>query len=205
MKILDLKQGTPEWLSARKGVITGTQLKTVMGRTAKDFMYDLIAQQVSPLPAQYESEHMEHGLLYEDEAIEKYEAETGLITEKVDFCLHEERHWHGLSPDRLVSKEGKYLGAVEVKCPTPKVHLKYVATKEIPAEYKWQVVNYFLVNEEQEWLDFVSYCPQIQIPNLRLSITTVTREQLEEDIEKAEEKLVEFRKDWSALEEKLLF
>lgn len=205
MKILNLKQGSPEWLNARKGVITGTHVKTVMGRTSKDFIYKLIADQVSPLQFNYVSEAMEHGTLYEDEAIDKYEIEKGIITEKVDFCIHKDRFWHGLSPDRLVSKKKKYIGGVEAKCPSPKVHLKYIDSGKIPSQYKWQVVNYFLVNEDCEWLDFVSYCPEIEIPKLKLFIKRVTRKGLKDSIKMADKKLLAFREKWKEIENKLLF
>lgn len=205
MKLVKHEQGSAEWLNARKGVITGTSLKTVMGRTAKDFMYQLIAEQISPLESVYVSEAMENGTANEPVAIERYEAQTGILTQQVGFCLHGNRHWHGLSPDRLVPEKEKFIGAVEVKCPSPKVHIKYMAQNTIPSEYKWQVVNYFLVNIDQQWLDFVSFCPDIGIPKLQLHIVRVSRDKLEKDIEKAEEKLTEFRKEWRELENKLLF
>lgn len=205
MKIIKAEQGSAEWLDARKGVVTGTSLKTVMGTTSKDFIYELVAQQVSPLSQMYVSEAMENGAKNEPVAIERYETQTGILTSQVPFCLHDQRHWHGLSPDRLAQEKKKYVGGVEVKCPTPKVHIKYLVQNRIPAEYKWQVVNYFLVNDEQKWLDFVSFCPDIEIPRLQLHIIRVTREELQDDIAKAEEKLEAFRKQWAEIENKLLF
>ncbi len=205
MKILNFEQGSAEWLDARKGVITGTYLKKIMGRDVSKIAYDLIGQQISPLRPYATVGAMEWGTEHEDMAVEAYEAETGIITQKVDFCVHSKRHWHGLSPDRLVSEKKKFVGGVEVKCPEVTAHLYYMDTNKIPTEYKWQFVNYFLVNTDQQWLDFVSYCPDIEKKELRLHIRRIERKELEDDIAKADEKLLAFREKWEEIESKLLF
>jgi len=76
MQILNIEQGTAEWLAARAGVITGTRLKDVMakkGTKARDeLIYELIAEKIAPIPEKYKSSAMERGNIVEDVAKEQY-------------------------------------------------------------------------------------------------------------------------------------
>lgn len=205
MRILKLEQGSPEWIEARAGVITGTSLKQALGKTSKDYIYELIAETVAPEADSYVTEAMERGTELENEAIQRYELETGTITEEVGFCLHDTHDWLGLSPDRLIKEKGKYKKAVEVKCPATKTHLKYIAEDKIPSEYWYQVLQYFIVCDTLIELDFVSYDPRVTIENLQFKIITVTRKELQEDIETAEKDLLSFREKWVEINNTLTF
>jgi hypothetical protein len=81
--------------------------------------------------------------------------------------------------------------------------VKYLLEDKIPDEYKWQVVNYFIVMEDLEWLDFIIYNPDVSSKIPSLHVINIKREELEEDIEKAENKLLLFRKNWEELEDRL--
>lgn len=205
MRILNLEQGSQEWHDARAGVITGTSLKQAMGRTSKDFMYELIAENIAPTPESYVSEAMERGSDTESEAIGAYEAHTGVLTEEVGFCLHSEYDWLGLSPDRLIKEKGKYVKGVEVKCPATKTQVKYLVEKGIPSEYRFQVLQYFLVCEDLQELDFVTYDPRITIQDLRLNIVNVKRKDIEKELSDTMELLLDFREKWQDLETNLIF
>lgn len=74
----------------------------------------------------------------------------------------------------------------------------------IPADYKWQVVNYFLVNEKLERLHFVVYDARFIEEKMKLTIDTVTREQMAEAILEARAELGRFRSDWLAWKEIVL-
>lgn len=205
MRKLNLQQGSEEWADARAGVITGTSLKQALGKTSKDFIYELIAENIAPTPENYVSEAMERGSDTESEAIQAYEAHTGILTEEVGFCLHSEYDWLGLSPDRLIKENGKYVKGVEVKCPATKTQVKYLIEKGIPSEYRCQVLQYFIVCEDLQELDFVTYDPRITIQDLRLNIVTVTREELADELEITMADLLKFRDKWQTLETNLIF
>lgn len=68
--------------------------------------------------------------------------------------------------------------------------------REIPTEYFWQVVHYFVIIDELEELDFIVYNPEIYDPSLRMVTITVTRAQLAEDIAKAQTEIRKFRVEW---------
>jgi len=204
MRVLHMEQGSTEWLAARSGVITGTRLKQVLGTQSKSLLYELLAESLAPKKEMFVSEEMENGTIYEADAITLYEITTGRFTSSVGFVLHEKYDWLGVSPDGLF-KEGKnYVGAVEVKCPDTKTHVKYLVENKIPIEYRAQVLQYFLVCDSLEWLDFISYDPRIQLPEMQLAIIRVTREELKDELDVAMGKLLDFREKWEALNDKYL-
>jgi hypothetical protein len=126
MQILDLQQGSQEWINARLGVITGTRLKSVLGTASKSLLYELLAESLAPVKESGTSEEMERGSELEYDALITYEGVTGNLTEGVGLCLHDDYDWLGVSPDALVKVGKKYLGAVEIKCPDTKTHIKYL-------------------------------------------------------------------------------
>lgn len=199
MKVLDMEQGSGEWLRARLGRVTGTRLKSVVGgkQARETLIYELVAEELTGQAEEiFVSAAMKWGTEHEDEAVKHYEKRTGIKTQTVGFCVSDDRSWLALSPDRLVKKGKKYVGAVEVKCPGTKTVMKYIMKGGIPDEYQWQVVNYFLVVDDLEWLDFVVYDPRILRDELQLTVVRVTREELAEKIEEAEIKLDTFIEGW---------
>lgn len=205
MKVLPFEQGSDEWKEARIGVITGTRLKQVLGTQSKSLLYELIAETLAPTPEGMTNEAMERGVELESDARMLYESTTGYTMEEVGFCLHDDHDWLGVSPDGLFKEKKKYVGAVEIKCPNTKTHIEYLIEKKVPAEYRAQVLQYFIVNENLEWLDFVSYDPRIQIPEMQMSIVHVLREDVQDEIGVAWGKLYDFRAKWEKLTEQYIF
>ncbi len=210
MKIVNTEQGSEEWLAMRLGMITGTRLKSAIGSPAvrKTLIYELVAEQVSGQQEKlWVNEAMQWGTDHEDEAVKHYEELTGIKTSVVGFCLSEEYSFLALSPDRLV-KSGKkfdgkkYVGAVEVKCPGTKTFVKYMSDNVIPAEYMGQVTNYFLVNPDLQWLEFVVYDPRVKIKEKRIFRKTILRTEV--DLEEAKEKLEIFRAEWKEVYDKVV-
>jgi hypothetical protein len=86
--------------------------------------------------------------------------------------------------------KNRYVGGVEIKCPSTRKHIEYIRQNKIPNEYKYQVFQYFLVCETIEWLDFVSYDPRLSKANL--FIKRVTRHELQDELDLAMEKHIKF-------------
>jgi len=199
MKIINTTQGTPEWLQMRLGKITGTRLKAVMGTKAaqETLMYELIAEQLSGQGESiYVNSAMQWGTDHEAEAVNEYAKRTKSKPLEIGFCISDEFPYLALSPDRLIKRGKKYVKAVEVKCPATKTFIKYKTMNEVPSEYKWQVVNYFLVCGDLKNLDFVVYDPRIIKKEHRLHIIKVKRKDVENSLDEARKKLVEFHKRW---------
>ena len=194
MKIIKCEQGTDEWLKHRLGKVTGTRLKAVMGTKAaqETLIYELVAEQLTGVGESiYVNAAMQWGTDHEDEALKLY----GKKVRKVGFCISDEFPYLGLSPDALRGKTG----AVEVKCPATKTAIKYMSKTTVPKEYKWQVVNYYLVCETLKTLDFVVYDPRIINPKLRLTVIPTKRKDFSDEIEKARQSLLNFRAEWEAV------
>lgn len=208
MKIYkELEQGTQEWLKVRKWVITGTKLKWVLWwpKAQLTEQYTLLAEMYVEEEKLNSYEVIERWHELEPIAKAKYESITWNKVEEVWFIVKDNEDWHGLSPDWIVLDEdsGLYTWSVEIKCPMWKNYVKYLLEDKIPDEYKDQVTNYFMVMEDLEWLDFIIYNPDVSSEIKDIHIIRVTRNDLIEDINKAEEKLKTFRKKWEALEDKL--
>ena len=159
----ELVQGTDEWLSARKGILTASEMKHIItpanlkpanNDKKRSHLYELVAQQISgyvePL---YVSDDMLRGMNDEIYARALYEEkyapvqEVGFITnDKWGFTI-------GYSPDALVGD----VGAIEIKSRRQKFQVQTILENEMPAEYLIQVQTGLLVSE-REWCDFISYC-----------------------------------------------
>jgi putative phage-type endonuclease len=185
-----MPQGSIEWSQIRKGKITGTTLKAIMGtpKARQEAIYDIIAERLSVgVSTDYENP-MDRGTRLEPEAITVFEFETGIQTELIGFAEHDDNTHIGNSPDRMVKDDDTL--AVEVKCPLGKNYVKLWLTNEVPDEYEHQVIQYFAVNEQLQKLYFVGYNPDIKIHPLH--IIEVTRESLGDKIQIALEKQTEF-------------
>lgn len=180
MKKHQIEQRTDEWLHIRKGKITGTALKSIMGtpRARQEAIYEIIAERLT-IGIDDEENAMERGNRLEPDAIAMFELETGKQVERIGFCEDDNNAMICNSPDGLIDETE----AIEVKCMGGKNHIKMWLTDEIPDEYKWQIIQYFVVNEKLKKLYFVGYNPNI--PVHQLHIIETTREENKTDIENA--------------------
>ena len=167
IKIHDqLTQGTDEWLAARCGMLTASNVKKLFtkthalskGETGKTLAHELLAQRITQyVEPQYWSDDMLRGC--NDEIIArniyslKYNKahEVGFITREftnagVTFTL-------GYSPDGLVGDPG----CIEVKSRCQKFQVRTILDGVCPGEYMLQVQTGMLV-ANRKWCDFVSFC-----------------------------------------------
>jgi len=184
MKILDLPQRSQQWFEARLGVITGSRAKQVFAKNNLPFIDELIAERMTgTIPESFTSDAMKHGILFEPEAIRVYEETTKNKVEEIGFCVHDKYPFIAVSPDGLVKVDGKYQGAVEVKCPSSKKHIEYIRIGRVPAEYKAQVLHYFVVVDDLQWLDFVTYDPRMK--SHKINVHRVHRNEIQEEVDAA--------------------
>lgn len=201
MKIIDLIQGSPEWEKARLGKISGTRIGDAMGTPAKQetLINELIAEKLTDEKKEnYVNLTMAKGIEAEEFAIKEYEEKTGEITEQIGLCVSDEFDWLVNSPDRLIKIKGKYVKAVEVKCPNTDTLIGYIRKGEVPKDYLPQIMSYFLVNDDLKELDFVCYDPRIQTEQYRLWIKNVKRKDL--PLDEAKKDLLKF---WEKYQQEL--
>lgn len=168
-----------EWLEARRGKITGSRLKDIIvkrGSGRKLGFYELIAERLG-IPADDESA-MDRGTRLEGEAIDRFATEA---KKKVDTSLviwaREDDENIAISPDGFIGKKE----GVEVKCLSSARHIEAWLTKEIPDEYEYQVLQYFIVNDDLQKLHFVFYDPRLLAKDF--FYLTVDRKDVQEKVD----------------------
>lgn len=173
----ELIQGSDEWLQARCGLLTASEMKLILTPTLKiadnaktrTHLWELAAQRITQyVEPQYVSDAMLRG--HEDEILaralysEKYApvTEVGFVTNnKWGFTL-------GCSPDGLVGDDGM----IECKSRMQKYQVQtiveeYTGTALIPDEYVLQVQSAMLVTG-RKWCDFLSYSGGLPMAVIRV-------------------------------------
>jgi putative phage-type endonuclease len=189
MKIIDVVQGTEEWLEARRGIPTASnfdKIVTSKGEPSKQrtkYLYKLAGERISGTREEsYTNVHMERGKEMESEARKLYEFHTGLEVEQVGFCLTDDGKV-GASPDGICVS-----GLLEIKSPSMAVHVGYLLDGKVPTDYFQQVQGGLYV-AEKEWCDFVSYYPGINSLIVRMKRDKVFIEKLAVELEIFNEEL----------------
>lgn len=120
MKILDLKQRTPEWYEARRGRVGASQIASVLEispwsskKTQREkLMQQLIDEALGRPVKMLSGPHLDYGNQHEDRALRQYEDETFNHVYRVGYIIDEDIRI-GCSPDGLVGEDG----GLEIKCP----------------------------------------------------------------------------------------
>ncbi|HXG71307.1 MAG TPA: YqaJ viral recombinase family protein [Gemmatimonadaceae bacterium] len=158
------EQGSPEWRQSRVGRLcasdAGAMLSTTKSGEAaarRDLRIKLALERLTSEPAEdvYVNADMQRGRQLEASARSAYEAQTGAMVSCVGF-LRSDDLMVGCSPDGLLD-DGR--GGLELKCPRPANHLKYLRGGVVPTEYVGQLRHSLWVTGADYW-DFASYAPQ---------------------------------------------
>lgn len=176
-----MEQRSEEWNNIRVGRVGGSDAIALTTPARMDtHIYKIVAEiQTGKEEDFYLTTAMQVGIDLEPFALEKYEIETFSSVERIGYITNDDFKYLGLSPDGLVGS----VGAVEFKCPTAKVHCEYVIKDGSPSKYRPQIAQYFLVHPGLEWVDFVSYCPEVK--KKPLLVKRYSRKDFEADIAKA--------------------
>jgi len=165
MKILDIPQGTPEWLSARSGHVTASRINDLMARiktgeaaARRDYKAQIVAEILTGTPQgdTFTNDAMRWGTETEPFARAAYETRAGVLVDEVGFVLHPTIERGGASPDGLVGEDG----LVELKCPKTATHLTYLLDGVVPSQYQNQML-WQMACCERSWCDFASFDPRL--------------------------------------------
>lgn len=161
MIIHNLEQGTDEWFRLRLGIPTASRFRDIFTSTGKPasgsegYMLSLIAESLAGKPLEsYSNQWMQRGTELEPEARSYYELVKECEVTQTGFVTNDERTV-GCSPDGFTPS-----GLLEIKCPKPETHVKYLLAKKVPAEYVPQVQGQLWICEA-DTLDFLSYHPDL--------------------------------------------
>ena len=168
----DLIQGSDEWLAARRGMLTASEMKLIITPTLKPasndkeraHLWELLAQRITGYvePA-YVSDDMLRGRDDELMARAAY-AEHIAPVKEVGFITRDFGGFKiGYSPDGLVGDDG----LIECKSRRQKFQVQTIVEGSMPADYLMQVQTGLLVTGRQ-WLDFISYSGGLPFEPIRI-------------------------------------
>lgn len=175
-------QNKEDWFAGRRGKITGSRVGDVLtfkGDTKKIGFYELIAERLG-IPADDESA-MARGQRLEPEAIDMFVTETKkkVNTDLVIWSRDEDENI-AISPDGYVEKGKVAVEAVECKCLSSARHIEAFLTQKVPNEFKYQMLQYFIVNDDLKKLYFAFYDPRLLAKPF--FILTVERKEVSEEV-----------------------
>jgi len=177
--VIELVQGSAEWLAIRVGKVTASRVadviaktKTGYGASRANYMAELIAERLTGKPAeQYTNAAMKWGTETEPQARSAYEFYRDATVAQVGF-VEGPLPMTGSSPDGLVGDEG----LVEFKCPNTATHIETLLSGDIDKKYITQM-QWQMASTKRKWCDFVSFDPRMP-PALQLFVKRVPRDEI---------------------------
>lgn len=160
--IRDIEQGTPEWHALRNGKLTASNASKIitaggnLSTQRKDYLDELISDCFCPGQNAWKGNAAtDRGKRLEPGARDHFRRTRGNVVEEVAFI--EISDALGCSPDGLIWGGVDYVAGLEIKCPLPKTHLRYLIDGILPDAYKPQV-HFSMAVTGFPW-HFYSYCP----------------------------------------------
>lgn len=219
MQIIEIEQNTPEWLEYRAPRITGSKVKDVVsdkGDSIKKEVFKILAYNLTAHSQEEFADSRDRGHSLEAQGVIELSKFTGLnFTDKKVVWQSDENDNMAISPDTFVEAEVIEVSG-EIKCLEPAGHLEaiidfrksmkdkvLVYKKTIPAEFKKQAIQYFIVNNDNKKHYTAFYCPEVTC--MPLCVFEITREEIEEDIAKYKAQELEILSTVRLITESLVF
>ncbi len=188
----NLIQGSEEWLAARCGLLTASEMDRIITydrimadeehannpkkkvevrkkpkneiEKEKTHLYELLAQRItSYVEPTYIGDDMLHGLDDELDAKRYYEDNYERVTD-MGFITNDKWGFTlGFSPDGLLGEEG----ILECKGRRQKFQAQTILDGRMPDDYMIQVQTGLLVSE-RKWCDFISFCGGMHMVTIRV-------------------------------------
>lgn len=155
MKIVDVEQGSQEWLEARAGVVTASEVDELVSPTGeirtgdkpKNYLARKLAEKwQGPLPAT-SFWNAEQGHIGEGDAIGWYEFKFNVEVQRVGFITTDDGLF-GVSPDGLLIRPEQGL---EIKSPGGPAQVRYLLNGKVPPDYVGQVQMALWVTKYPLW------------------------------------------------------
>jgi putative phage-type endonuclease len=140
MKTIELEQGSPEWLSWRKTVITATDASVIMGNNPWTTPYQCWQRKLGVIPEQVSNDAMERGKRLEPEARSRFMEKHGISMQPI-VVESGEFDFLGASLDGFCPERNEIL---EIKCGGSKLH-DMARNQDIPKYYLDQMQHQLLV------------------------------------------------------------
>ena len=165
-------QGSEQWLAARCGLLTASEMCRIMtptGKTANNdksraHVFEIAAQRITRyVEPHYISDDMLRGHADEIEARALYSKHYAPVTECGFVTCNDWGFTIGYSPDGLVSDAG----LIEGKSRRQKYQIQTIAADAVPDDYILQCQTGLLVTG-RKWMDFLSYSGGLPMAVIRV-------------------------------------
>ena len=165
--IVNLEQGTDEWLNARKGKLTASQAAGIITPTgklaaaSKGLMRKLARECLLDDPQAFAGNAAtQWGHDHEPIARDEFTEITGHAVDTVGLLQSLLHPCLACSPDGLLMID-EVIHGLEIKCPGVDTHVDYLLDGELPAKYRPQVHFSMAITGIQTWF-FMSYFPGLR-------------------------------------------
>jgi len=162
--IVNIDQGTEEWLAARKGKLTASRADEIITPTgklsagARKLMIKLTRECIIDDPQEFAGNAFtQWGHAHEPIARDEFTERTGYAVETVGMLQSSLSPCLACSPDGLFMI-GDVIHGLEIKCPSVDTHCEYKVGKELPAKYRPQVHFSMAITGIRTWY-FMSFFP----------------------------------------------
>lgn len=164
MKIIDCTQGSPEWVAARLGRVTASNMEKIISPTGKEstqvdkYMNRLIAEIVTGENEESfkGNQHTERGNEFEQEAANYYAALHDSDLQQIGFCMTDDG-FLGCSPDRFIGQDGM----LEIKTGLGHIFIESAVNEKLEQEHRPQTQAGLYVTGRQ-WVDTMLYHPRMK-------------------------------------------
>ena len=194
MKILEVEQGSTEWMSFREGKRTGTSIGKLFAKSRKtgelyDTQKPLLALYAKVAERLAEGTGDDDGLDSSRERGKEMEAEAIACAEdKLKLKLIRGNVWQDDKDENHIESPDAYTKdlrtAVEIKCLSSARHIQAIIENQPPKEYFAEYLNYFLVNDKLEKLYVFLYDPRFIIEGLTWHAFELKRQDIAYEIER---------------------
>lgn len=162
--MIEIVQGSPEWLAARAGSLGASQVadaiaktKTGWGASRANIRARIVAERLTGQPMEtFTNAAMVWGTEQEDNARTAYSFLHGHTVTQTGIALHPTINGTHASPDGLIGDDG----LVEIKAPQTATHIETLKNQTIPARYVTQM-DWQMACTGRQWCDFVSFDPRM--------------------------------------------
>lgn len=176
--IIDVLQGSEEWMAARVGKASASRIADVMAKTKSgystsraNYAAELVAERLTGTKAEkFTSSAMAHGTEQEPAARTMYEFMRDVTVKEVGVVLHDRIEMACASPDGLVGDDG----LIEIKCPLTATHIETLLGGPIDGKYMKQM-QFQMACTGRLWCDFVSFDPRMS-GDMQIHIQRVPRD-----------------------------
>lgn len=189
MKIIDLSQGSADWLAWRKTGIGASDACDLVGHAPWNDPEELRKVKLGLSPGKFLNERMARGQRLEPEARALFNVLTGLDMSPV-CVIHDRYEWMKASLDGITPD---HTAILEVKCMGVDKHWRAVHKRKVPDYYMPQMQHQLMVCDRAKLCYFLAYHPDFSGLERAAIIPVYPNEKMQREL------LVKETEFWSSL------